>query len=166
MNDAERRLLDQVEEFAARRGLRLGPRRAGDPSTDRLRVTAHAPDGARLQIDLAEADRGPDGRPGRYWYGLVLPDAPRGPLYIGYHLHGELEQPGEGDLPHRVVRVDGVRAHWRREPRALTPAEALERLFGDRGEAAGHEPQERLRPEPGETWRAFRRRKNAAARAA
>ncbi len=166
MTRIERAMTDELHATARRLGLTLGIERSGDQSVHRVRVEARTPDGLAVRLDLAETDHDADGRPGRYWYGLLLPTDPRGPFYVGYHCHEELEQPGEGDLPHRVVRINGVRAHWRRESRTMTITTAIEALLGDLADRDDYTPQEQLQPEPGETWRAYRRRKIAAARAA
>jgi hypothetical protein len=166
MTRIERAMTDELHATAHRLGLTLGIERSGDQSVHRVRVEARAPDGLAVRLDIAETDHDAAGRPGRYWYGLILPSDPRGPFYVGYHCHEELEQQGEGDLPHRVVRIDGARAHWRRESRPITIAAAIEALLGDLAGRDDYTVQEQLRPEPGETWRAYRRRKIAAARAA
>ena len=158
MTRIERTMTDELHAVARRLGLTLGIERSGDQSVHRVRVEARTPDGLAVRFDLAETDHDAAGRPGRYWYGLILPSDPRGPFYV--------EQPGEGDLPHRVVRIDGARAHWRRESRTITIAAAIEALLEDLTGRDDYTPQEQLRPEPGETWRAYRRRKIAAARAA
>lgn len=166
MTRVEREIAEMLQAAGHRHGFTIERLITGDVSTDRLRATIRTADGRRLRFDIAEADHDVSGQPGRYWYGLLFPDDPRGAFYIGYHCHRELEQPEAGDLPHRVVRIDGVRAHWRAEARRLDLAAAIEALLDDLEDREGYAAKERLTPQPGETWRAFRRRKIAAARAA
>jgi hypothetical protein len=166
MTRTERIMLQEFERCAEQHRITILAVRSGDQSVDRLRAEMTDRNGRRLRLDLAETDHDAAGRPARYWYGLLLPDDPRGPFYVGYHCHEEIEQPGEGDLPHRVVRIDGLRAHWRREPRRLTITAAIAALINDIDDREAYRVQPRHERQEGETFRAYRRRKIAAARAA